>query len=271
MSLEQPSESLLEEWRLSQVETARAVSESNTDLPWSLDSETNYPTVDSAPLVCCGADVSFSTTSDTDAIASLTAVLLRSDGSLRTVYSASRAVTVTVPYAPTYLAFREAPFIMDMLRDMPVGLRERVSVLLTDGNGVLHPRGAGLACQVGVGTGLPTIGVGKTLMCMDGLVEKTVRAQVRNLERGEAMPLVGESGRVWGKALLTGNAINKPVFVSCGHRVSLDTATRLVRSLCNFRVPEPIRLADLHSREALRGNFVSIPFNNTFFNSFRGD
>jgi endonuclease V len=258
MSLPEPSDEQLEAWRSAQLETARAVVDQDDHLPWSLSRVTNCPSSESPPLVCCGADVSFSTANDVDAVATLTAVLLRPDGSMCTLYSASRAVTITVPYSPTYLAFREAPFIEAMLLAAPADLRERIAVLLMDGNGQLHPRGAGLACQVGVRTGIPTIGVGKTLMCMDGLVERTVREQLQSLNRGDATPLVGESGKLWGNALLTGNALTKPLFVSCGHRVSLDTATRLVRSLCVFRIPEPIRLADLHSREALRGKFVSI-------------
>lgn len=260
MSLPHPSAAQLAEWRAAQHATARLVSTADTDLPWTLHPATGCPPPGAPPLVCCGADVSFSPACETRAVASLTAVLLRADGATRLLYSASRAVRVSVPYAPTYLAFREAPFVQAMLRAMPPGLRARAAVLLTDGNGVLHPRGAGLACHVGVATGLPTIGVAKTLMCVDGLEERAVRARVRAAARGAALPLVGDSGRVWGAAMLTGNAVNKPLFVSCGHRVSLYTATRLVRALCLFRVPEPVRLADLHSREALRGNVVSIPF-----------
>ena len=52
--------------------------------------------------------------------------------------------------------------------------------------------------------------------------------------------------------------VNKPVYVSVGHRVSLDTAAAVVRALCVFRVPEPVRHADLHSRAFLRGEPVSI-------------
>eukprot|EP00171_Calliarthron_tuberculosum_P012830 IDg12830t1 len=107
--------------------------------------------------------------------------------------------------------------------------------------------------------GIPTIGVAKNLLCVDGLDDADVRAQVATAAKGAAVPLIGSSGRVWGAALLTGNARTKPIFVSVGHRVSVDSACMLVRRLCKFRVPEPVRFADIHSREALRtGKLVKI-------------
>jgi endonuclease V len=260
MALPEPPPCLLGEWTAEQARVAGEVLDHDDKLTFVLDPATNLPTRESPPLICCGCDVSFSVDSPSDAVVTLAAVHLRTDGTMRAVYSASRKVVVTVPYAPTYLAFREAPFVEEMVDAAPAELRERISVLLTDGNGVLHPRGAGLACHVGIRLALPTVGVGKTLMCVDGLLEKGVREGVKRNVRGDAYPLVGSSGRVWGNAVLTGNAVSKPLFVSCGHRVGLDTATRLVKALCTFRVPEPIRLADLHSRQALRGLFVSIPF-----------
>lgn len=72
---------------------------------------------------------------------------------------------------------------------------------------------------------------------------------IRSLEDGET-PLC--------TALLSGKSGSKrPIFVSVGHRVSLDTATELVRRCCKHRMPEPVRAADLGSREALRQEAVS--------------
>lgn len=258
MAIPDPSAALLAEWTARQHEIARQVAYTD-DIPWAVTSD-GLPPPESAPLICCGCDVSFSVSDATAAVVSLTAVSLQSDGSTSLLYSASRAVHISVPYAPTYLAFRECSHIYDVMGDIPAALRERMGVLLLDGNGVLHPRAAGLACQVGVTLGVPTIGVSKTLMCFDGLVEKEVRSRVAEKEKGESVALIGESGRHWGNAILTGNSLTKPIFVSVGHRVSLDTATKLVRALCKFRVPEPVRWADLHSREALRGNVISVPF-----------
>ena len=53
-------------------------------------------------------------------------------------------------------------------------------MILVDGNGLLHPRRFGSACHLGVVSGYPTIGVAKSLHCVDGLDEKTVKADVRH-------------------------------------------------------------------------------------------
>ncbi|GFR44140.1 hypothetical protein Agub_g5306, partial [Astrephomene gubernaculifera] len=65
------------------------------------------------------------------------------------------------------------------------------------------------------------------------------------------VPLTGVSGRVWGTALCPGLS-KKPLYVSVGHRLSLKTAVELVRRCCLHRVPEPVRQADLRSRQWLR-------------------
>jgi endonuclease V len=234
--------------------------DTDDNLPWSLTTN-GLPPEEAAPLLCAGADVSFSATDSSSAVATLTVVALESDGRTRCVYSSSKRVAMVVPYAPSFLAFREAPFIALMVAEMPATLRSAVAVLLVDGNGVLHPRGAGLACHVALESGvdgLPTIGCSKALLCFDGLAEKEVRSSTAAIPRGQALPLIGDSGRTWGAAMLTGKSTAKPIYISVGHRVSLATATKLVLSLCVYRIPEPIRLADHHSREALRGNPIAI-------------
>lgn len=69
---------------------------------------------------------------------------------------------------------------------------------------------------------------------------------------GDWIPLEGASGRTWGAAVRSTNETINPIFVSVGHRVSLDTACTLVSACCKFRVPEPVRQADQRSREFLR-------------------
>ncbi|XP_038013133.1 endonuclease V isoform X3 [Motacilla alba alba] len=129
-----------------------------------------------------------------------------------------------------------------------------LEVLLVDGNGLLHPRGFGTACHLGVLTDLPCVGVAKNLLHVDGLVRDELhREQVRSMQRsGEAFPLTGASGKVLGMVLRSHDKSSRPLYVSVGHRVSLGTAVRLVRACCLFRVPEPIRQADIRSREYLR-------------------
>ncbi|KAL1273003.1 hypothetical protein QQF64_028865 [Cirrhinus molitorella] len=74
---------------------------------------------------------------------------------------------------------------------------------------------------------------------------------------GDSFPLATTSGRVLGKALRSSQSSIKPVYVSVGHRITLDTAVRLTHNCCLYRVPEPIRQADIRSREYLRCNFLT--------------
>ena len=160
---------------------------------------------------------------------------------------------------PGYLAFREVGFLLDLLAELrecaPHHLPE---CILVDGNGILHPNRFGLACHLGVLAGVPTVGVGKSLHHVDGLSRERVKALSEGLAaRGDHAELVGDSGAVWGALLRTsepaaGHTASKPVIVSVGHRVSLDGALALVRRCTRHRIPEPVRQADLGSREWLR-------------------
>lgn len=202
-------------------------------------------------LFVAGVDISFSTTEDLS-IGTIAIVKLRRDSRQQLVYSHSREVSVQYPYVPSFLGFREAPIISTLMKHLPLRVRCSLDCLLVDGNGVLHPRKAGLACQVGIGESIPCVGVSKNLLCVDGLNEKTFREYIASSHSNE-IDVIGRSGFLWGKAIMTGNAKSKPIFVSVGHRVSLITSARLVTALCEFRIPSPIRFADMHSRAYLRG------------------
>lgn len=202
-------------------------------------------------LFVAGVDISFSTTENLS-IGTIVVVKLRRDARQQLVYSHSRQVSVEYPYVPSFLGFREAPIVSALIKQLPRQVRCRLDCLLVDGNGVLHPRKAGLACQVGVEENIPCIGVSKNLLCVDGLSEKAIRECTASSHLSE-IDVIGTSGFLWGKAIMTGNAQRKPIFVSVGHRVSLVTSARLVAALCEFRIPSPIRLADMHSRAYLRG------------------
>ena len=131
-------------------------------------------------------------------------------------------------------------------------------MILVDGNGILHHRGFGLASQLGVLLDIPTIGVAKTLLAVDGLNVKAVGKQARehNSKGGDYMELVGQSGRVWGAALRATEDSVKPLFISPGHKISLSTTLRVVKLCCRFyRIPAPVREADLRSRAFIRRNY----------------
>ncbi|KAF6093552.1 endonuclease V [Phyllostomus discolor] len=199
-----------------------------------------------------GVDVSYVKGDSARACASL---VVLSYPELEVVYEDCRMVRLTAPYLPGFLAFREAPFLVDAvqrLREREPGLLPQV--LLVDGNGVLHPRGFGVACHLGVLADLPCVGVAKQLLQVDGLENDALhRSKVRLLRAGgDLFPLTGDSGAVLGAALRSHEGSTKPLYVSVGHRVSLEVAVRLTHSCCRFRVPEPVRQADIRSRDHIR-------------------
>ncbi|WP_425442050.1 endonuclease V [Saccharopolyspora flava] len=140
------------------------------------------------------------------------------------------------PYVPGLFAFREAPPLLDALQRLTID----PDVLVCDGQGLAHPRRFGLACHLGVLTDLPSIGVGKTPM---GHYDPPGQ------NRGDWTPLHMDDDEV-GRALRTRTGV-KPVFVSVGHRYTLQAACDLVLTLTpTYRLPETTRTADHLGRQA---------------------
>ncbi|MEV5763803.1 endonuclease V [Micromonospora sp. NPDC052213] len=186
------------------------------------------------PATVAGLDVAYAESGDR--LAAAVTVL-----DARTLAVVDSAVSVGRPafdYVPGLFAFRELPALLDALDRLTV----RPEVLVCDGHGLAHPRRFGLACHLGVVTGLPAIGVGKTPL----LGEWAPPAD----ERGAWTPL-RDGAEVVGRVLRTRDGV-KPVFVSVGHRMGLDNATARVLALTpRYRLPETTRTADRLCRDAL--------------------
>ncbi|MGN6278003.1 MAG: endonuclease V [Sphingomonas sp.] len=136
-----------------------------------------------------------------------------------------------IPYVPGYLGFREVPALLAILEQMP----HTPDLLLIDGQGIAHPRRCGFATHLGVVADLPTIGCAKSILC--GKVEGDLGPAA-----GDTAPLIDRGEQV-GVALRTRPRAN-PIYVSIGHRVSLETAIAWVMNLTDGRrLPLPIRLA----------------------------
>jgi len=136
----------------------------------------------------------------------------------------------TFPYIPGLLSFREVPALLEAISI----LKKPPHLLMCDGQGYAHPRRFGLACHLGLLVDIPSIGVAKSLLI--GKHEKL------GDERGSWQYLIAE-GEIVGAAVRTRKA-TKPVYVSVGHRMSLDTAIDYaMRCTIKFRLPEPIRAA----------------------------
>lgn len=127
------------------------------------------------------------------------------------------------PYIPGLLAYREAPAMIHAFRK----LKSDVDVLMIDGFGTNHPRRCGIATQIGLKLEMPTIGVGKSFLCGD----------IRDDS------YVYQSDERVGK-LVYFKGSKKPVYISPGHRISLETSVELVEKCQRYgRIPEPTRLA----------------------------
>ncbi|KAL6556522.1 hypothetical protein OROGR_005810 [Orobanche gracilis] len=204
-----------------------------------------------------GVDLSFS--KDDPSIACATLVVLDLS-TLEVVHEDSAIVEITIPYVPGFLAFREAPVLLELLEKMKKrAVSSYPQVLMVDGNGLLHPRGFGLACHLGVLADLPTIGIGKNLHHIDGLTQPKVRQllETNGNSTNDIVPLIGDSGSTLGVAMRSTEGSMKPIFISVGHRISLAIAVKIVKLSCRYRVPEPIRQADIRSKDHLRKHGVS--------------
>lgn len=144
---------------------------------------------------------------------------------------------VRFPYVPGLLSFREAPAIVAVLRK----LRCEPDAFIFDGQGLAHPRRFGLACHVGLLIDRPSLGCAKSLL--------VGRCEPPGLTRGSTTPLE-HNGECVGMALRTRDHV-KPVYISTGHRLSLEAAVEIALACTGgYRLPEPTRLADkLVSRE----------------------
>jgi deoxyribonuclease V len=140
---------------------------------------------------------------------------------------------VSFPYIPTLLSFRETPPLLEVAK----GLESNVDLFMLDSNGRLHPFLLGAASHFGILIDKPTIGVAKTLLCGEILPKK----------EESNYSLIMLNGRVVGAAVNT-RIGTRPVFVSVGHKIALETAIRIVLETSKFRIPEPIRRAHLLSK-----------------------
>jgi deoxyribonuclease V len=164
------------------------------------------------------------------------AVLLRFP-ELDPVSSAVVDLPAGFPYVPGLLSFREAPAIICAIKK----LDKPPDLLLCDGQGIAHPRRFGIACHLGVLLDLPAIGVAKKRLC--GTHEEP------GYEKGSYAQLT-EKGEIVGAVLRSRSGV-KPLYVSPGHRISLETSLYYVtHCLTRFRLPETTRQAHrLASRE----------------------
>lgn len=144
--------------------------------------------------------------------------------------TATARCPTTFPYVPGLLSFRELPAVLAALEQ----LREPPDLLLCDGQGIAHPRRFGIASHLGLLVDIPAIGVAKTRLCGTHAEPPHQRGAWTPLRAGE---------EIIGAVLRTRIGV-KPLYISPGHRIGLETALAYVMRCCTrYRLPETTRHA----------------------------
>jgi deoxyribonuclease V len=163
-------------------------------------------------------------------------------------FSCTATLPASFPYVPGYLAYRELPIHAELIRQA-IDAGWPASLLLVDGAGILHPRRSGIACQLGVLAGVPTIGVTKHRLCGTTVMDDAFGPQTGRVVEGE---------ETIAAALPPSPRGHRPIYVSPGHRCSVTDAVSVVNAWRNgLRLPEPIRRADALSRSLVRAALES--------------
>jgi deoxyinosine 3'endonuclease (endonuclease V) len=247
ISLKDPE--ILENWRKEQDELKSKLIK--TDFKnWNLNNDPNNKDNYEELKYIGGVDISASKHNPNIAVSALVIC----DRNLKIVYEDYKVVEMKEPYIPGFLAFREVNHLVNLINELKNNSPEYVpQVILVDGNGILHTKGFGLASHLGVLVDIPTIGCSKTVFSVDGINKKKVKdiAKKNLIKGGDYAPLIGDSGIYWGYALKSNDECTNPMIISIGHKISNETALKIVQITTMHRIPQPIRLSDKISRRLI--------------------
>jgi len=170
----------------------------------------------------CGVDVSYR-----NDFAYCSAVILDKNN-LNTIEAKTSKLKSTARYIPGLFMLKESKPILHTLKK----LEKSFDILLVDGNGQLHPRQCGLASYIGLKLDKSVIGVAKSLLC--GKVSPDSKVEYK--------------GKVLGYEIKQNK---KKLYVSVGHKISLNTAVKIIKELIvnDNWYPEPLRIADINSKQ----------------------
>ena len=176
----------------------------------------------------CGIDVSY------DRLNACCSAVILSKDTFKIIEIVNQKNPIEYPYIPGLFMLREGKPILNTLRL----LKNPFDILLVDGHGVLHPRKCGLACYVGLMIDKSTIGVAKKLLC--GSI-----AENNYIEYNKT--ILGFRIRKKNK---------KDIYVSVGHKISLENAINIVKPITKKSeyIPEPLRIAHINSKKS--SNFL---------------
>lgn len=181
------------------------------------------------PQWIAGADISL-TRGSLEAFAGIVVLNART---LEIAYEYFIKGMIEFPYIPGLLSFREAPLLLKLFKNVSPAPH----LVFFDGQGVAHPRKLGLASHMGLFLNCPTIGCAKSRL--------TGTYREPGLRKGCRTRLIDRDNNTLGTVLRTRENC-KPVFISVGHRIDLETAVRWsLKCTTRYRIPEPTRLAHI--------------------------
>ena len=254
MKLKEPE--ILEEWRKEQDSLKQKLIK--TDFyNFNLDNNNNNNNTTELKYIA-GMDISAIKHNPNIAVSALVIC----DRNLKIVYEDYKLVKMDEPYIPGFLAFREVKHLVNLINDLKTNHPEYIpQVILVDGNGILHTKGFGLASHLGVLIDLPTIGCSKNVFNVDGINKIKVKEIANKFlnKGGDYYPLIGDSGEQWGWAYRSNDESKNPMIISLGHKISNETALKIVKISTIHRIPQPIRYSDKISRRLIAEyeNFIN--------------
>ncbi len=176
-----------------------------------------------------GVDVAYNDASDK----MIGAIVILDSITFKVIEEVSHEMEITFPYVPGLFSFREIPPLIEAFKKLTI----KPDLIVCDAQGIAHPKGVGMATHLGIELNIPTIGCAKKRLV--GSYDKSSLG----LKRGATQDLIYDDILV-GKTLRTQDNIN-PMFISIGHKISLETAIDWVLQLTpNYRLPETTRHAD---------------------------
>lgn len=187
-----------------------------------------------------GCDISFNSNANAKTTPVFAGVVVLKLPSLEIVERVGVQTYSLFPYIPGLLSFRECPPLLQAWSR----LGRKPDVLLADGQGIAHPRRFGIACHLGLLLNTPTVGVAKSILVGHHTpVPDMVGAWCPLMDKGE---IIGAALRLKERA--------QPIYISPGHRITLENAIQLVvRCRGRMRLPEPTRQAHLYVNALRRG------------------
>lgn len=199
--------------------------------------------IDSIKL-CAGVDLAYFEKNNIQfAVCSIVVVDYITKSIVEKTYSVGK---VDIPYIAGYLAFRELPLIIEAVKKLNI----EPDMFIFDGNGYLHFNHMGIATHASFFLNKPTIGVAKSYL----KIKNTDYIEPKNIINSYTDIII--DNEVYGRALRTHLNV-KPIFISCGNYIDLDTTTNIVINFINdeSRIPIPTRLADLETHK-LRAIYI---------------